>query len=98
MQASKQPAPSTSRAWLYRNGRVVVVVGDNLGSKKVDGRVAEEILVAAVEAGAKQFVLVNPIGDGIGGGLFGGGGSRTGGLNKLEDTVRPFDWANIAAS
>ena len=68
-----------------------MAVGDSLGGQKVDGRLLDRALSAALEKGAKQFILVTPLGGGatnpIGflGNLFGGGSSKK--PSKIEQQV-----------
>ncbi len=49
-----------------------MAVGDNLGGQRADNQLLDRTLSAAVSKGAKQFILVTPLGGGGGGGLFGG--------------------------
>lgn len=70
-------------------------MGDSLGGQKADARLVDRALSAAVEKGAKQFILVTPQGAGanpIGflGNLFGGGGSSKK-PSKIEQQVESPD-------
>ena len=68
-----------------------MAVGDSLGGQKADGRLVDRALSAAVGKGARQFILVTPLGGGaanpIGflGNLFGGGSSKK--PSKIEQQV-----------
>ncbi|KAL0019003.1 hypothetical protein WJX79_006320 [Trebouxia sp. C0005] len=72
---------------LPRNARVLVAVGDNLGGQRADNQLLDRTLSAAVSKGAKQFILVTPLGGGGGGGLFGGLFGGGGGSSKKPSKI-----------
>ena len=74
--------------WLnFRNARVLVAVGDSLGGQRADNQLLDRTLSAAVSKGAKQFILVTPLGGGGGGGLFGGLFGGGGGSSKKPSKI-----------
>lgn len=87
------------QAVIPRGARVLVVEGDSLGRRKIDGKCVTALLEAADAKSASSFVLVSAAGAGGGGGgggfsLFGGGGGGGGGgsgrgarLNRSEAAV-----------
>ncbi|PRW57034.1 TIC chloroplastic [Chlorella sorokiniana] len=75
---------------LKRGSRVVLVVGDQAGSRRPDLRIYDAVLEALLENAGRiaQLVVVTPLGGGGGGGFFGGGGGASGGrLSNLERRV-----------
>ncbi|KAA6429783.1 MAG: hypothetical protein FRX49_00215 [Trebouxia sp. A1-2] len=72
---------------LPRNARVLVAVGDNLGGQRADNQLLDRTLSSAVSKGAKQFILVTPLGGGGGGGLFGGLFGGGGGSSKKPSKI-----------
>ena len=70
---------------------MLVAVGDSLGNQKADNQLVDRALSAAVDKGAKQFILVTPLGGGGAGGflanLFGGGGGSSKQPSKIERQV-----------
>lgn len=73
---------------------MLVAVGDSLGNQKADNQLVDRALSAAVDKGAKQFILVTPLGGGGAGGflanLFGGGGGSSKQPSKIERQVHTF--------
>ena len=71
-----------------------MTVGDSLGSQRPDNQLLSRALSAAVSKGARQFILVTPLGGasggggGLFGGLFGGGGASSKKPSKIEQQVR----------
>lgn len=77
---------------LPRSARVLVAVGDSLGSQRDDNQLLDRALSAAKSKGAQQFILVTPLGGGGGlgglfGSLFGGGGGSSKQPSKIERQV-----------
>lgn len=66
---------------------MLVAVGDSLGSQRADNQLLDRALSAAVTKGAKQFILVTPLGGGGGGGLFGGLFGGGGGSSKQPSKI-----------
>lgn len=64
-----------------------MAVGDNLGGQRADNQLLDRTLSSAVSKGAKQFILVTPLGGGGGGGLFGGLFGGGGGSSKKPSKI-----------
>ncbi|KAI3438124.1 hypothetical protein D9Q98_000565 [Chlorella vulgaris] len=78
-------ADDVARA-VKRGSRIVLVVGDQAGSRRPDLRVYDAVLDALLENSSRigQLVVVTPLGGGGGTGFFGGGGRGGGGSSRLS--------------